>query len=84
VREEWGGGARGCEVSRRSVRGYQAAVCVHVGTLGGCFGGDEAEFALQTRVVSAIAGSIEAVSYGSWEKAQVGAREREREEKKEN
>ena len=37
-------------MSRRSVRGYQAAVCVHVDTQSGCFGGDEADFALQTRV----------------------------------
>ena len=49
-RVEEGGGVRGCEVSRRSVRGYQAAVCVHVDTQSGCFGGDEADFALQTRV----------------------------------
>ena len=44
---EEGGGVRGFEVSRRSVRGYQAAVCVHVDTQSGCFGGDEADFALQ-------------------------------------
>ena len=31
-RVEEGGGLRGCEVSRRSVRGYEAAVCVHVDT----------------------------------------------------
>jgi hypothetical protein len=37
---------RGCEVSRRSERGY----CVHINTQRGCFGGDEADFALQTRV----------------------------------
>ena len=29
-RMEEGGGVRGCKVSRRGVRGYQAAVCVHV------------------------------------------------------
>jgi hypothetical protein len=46
---EEGGGVRGCEVSRRSVRGHQAAVCVHVHTQSGCFGGDEADFALRTR-----------------------------------
>ena len=45
-RVEEGGGVRGCEVSRRSVRGHQAAVCVHVDTQSGCFGGDEADFAL--------------------------------------
>ena len=33
----------------RSVRGYQAAVCVHVDTQSGCFHGEEAQalFALQ-------------------------------------
>ena len=41
--EPAGGGVRGYEVSRRSVRGYQTAVCVDVDTQGGCFGGDEAE-----------------------------------------
>ena len=41
---------RGCEVSRRSVRGFQASVCVHVDTHSGCFDSDEADFALQTRV----------------------------------
>ena len=34
-RVEERGGVRGCEVSRRSVRGYQAAVCVHVDTQSG-------------------------------------------------
>ena len=48
VEEE--GGVRGCDTSGRSVRGYQAAVCVHVDTQSGCFGGDEVDFALQTRV----------------------------------
>ena len=38
---------RGCEVSRRSVRGYQAAVCVHVDSQSGCFVVDEADFALE-------------------------------------
>jgi hypothetical protein len=37
-------------VSRCSVRGYQAALCVHVDTQSGGFDGDEANFALQTRV----------------------------------
>ena len=32
------------------MRGYKTAVCVHVDTQSGCFGGDEADFALQTRV----------------------------------
>ena len=32
------------------MRGYQAAVCVLVDTQSGCLGGDEADFALQTRV----------------------------------
>ena len=36
-------------MSRRSVRGYPAAVCVQVDTPSGCFFGDEAYFALQTR-----------------------------------
>jgi hypothetical protein len=49
-RVEEGGGVRGCEVSRRSVRGDQAAACVHVDTQSGCFGGDAADFALRTRV----------------------------------
>ena len=49
-RVEEGGGVKGCKVSRPSVRGYQAAVCVHVDTQSGCFGGDEADCALQTRV----------------------------------
>jgi hypothetical protein len=34
-RVEEGGGVRGCEVSRRSVRGYHTAVCVHVDTQSG-------------------------------------------------
>ena len=49
-RVEEGGGVRGCEVSMRSVRGYQAAVCVHVDKQSACFGGDEADFVLQARV----------------------------------
>jgi hypothetical protein len=48
---------RGCEVSRRSVRGYQAAVCVHVDTQSGCFGAGEADFALQTSVECRAAGA---------------------------
>ena len=51
---EEGGGVRGWEVSRRSVRGYQAAVCAHVDTQSGCFGGDETNFAFQTRVECAV------------------------------
>ena len=50
VGEEEGGGVRGCEVSRRSMRGYHAAVCVHVDRKNDCFGGDEADFVLQARV----------------------------------
>ena len=42
--------ANRCEASMRSVRGYQAAVCVHVDKQSACFGGDEADFALQTMV----------------------------------
>ena len=49
-RVEEGGGVRGCEVSRSSTRGYQAAVCVHVDTQRVCFGGDQANFAPQTGV----------------------------------
>ena len=45
-----GGKGVGGVVTRRSVRGYQAAVCAHVDTQSGCFGGDEVDFALQTRV----------------------------------
>ena len=37
-RVEEGGGVRGSEASRRSTRGDQAAVCVHVDTQSGGFG----------------------------------------------
>jgi hypothetical protein len=42
-------------VSRRSVRCYQAADGVHVDTQSRCFCGDEAYFALQTRVECRVA-----------------------------
>ena len=41
---------RGSEASRRSTRGDQAAVCVHIDTQSSGFGSDEAYFALQTGV----------------------------------
>ena len=41
---------RGSEASRRSTRGDQAAVCVHIDTQSSGFGSDEAHFALQTGV----------------------------------
>ena len=49
-RVEEGGGVRGSEASRRSTRGDQAAVCVHIDTQSSGFGSDEAHFALQTGV----------------------------------
>ena len=49
-RVEGGGGVRGSEASRRSTRGDQAAVCVHIDTQSSGFGSDEAHFALQTGV----------------------------------
>ena len=49
-RVEEGGGVRGSEASRRSARGDQAAVCVHIDTQSSGFGSDEAHFALQTGV----------------------------------
>ena len=49
-RAEEGGGVRGSEASRRSTRGDQAAVCVHIDTLSSGLGSDEAHFALQTGV----------------------------------
>jgi hypothetical protein len=42
-RVEEGGGARGRWESRRSVRGYHAAVGVHVDTQSACFCGNEAK-----------------------------------------
>ena len=59
MREEWkeGGGVRGCEASMRSVRGYQAAICVHVDTESGCFGCDEADFACLQRYSPTVKGS---------------------------
>ena len=41
---------RGSEASRRSTRGDQAAVCVHIDTQSSGFGSDEAHFSLQTGV----------------------------------
>ena len=41
---------RGSEAPRRSTRGDQAAVCVHIHTQSSGFGSNEAHFALQTRV----------------------------------
>ena len=41
---------RGSEAPRRSTRGDQAAVCVHIDTQSSGFCGDEAYFALQTGV----------------------------------
>ena len=41
-RVEEGGGVRGSEASRRSTRGDQAAVCVHIDTQSSGFGSDEA------------------------------------------
>jgi hypothetical protein len=41
---------RGSEAPRRSTRGDQAAVCVHIDTQSSGFGSDEAHFALQTGV----------------------------------
>ena len=49
-RAEEGGGVRGSEASRRSTRGDQAAVCVHIDTQSSGFCSDEAHFALQTGV----------------------------------
>ena len=49
-RVEEGGGVRGSEAPRRSTRGYQATVCVHIDTQSSSFCGDEADFALQTGV----------------------------------
>ena len=49
-RVEEGGGVRGSEASRRSTRGDQAAVCVHIDTQSSGFCSDEAHFALQTGV----------------------------------
>ena len=50
-RVEEGGGVRGSEASRRSTRGDQTAVCVHIDTQSSGFpGSDEAHFALQTGV----------------------------------
>ena len=49
-RVEEGGGVRGSEASRRSTRGDQAAVCVHIDTQSSGFDSDEAHFALQTGV----------------------------------
>ena len=49
-RVEEGGGVRGSEAPRRSTRGDQAAVCVHIDTQSSGFGSDEAHFALQTGV----------------------------------
>jgi hypothetical protein len=37
-------------VTRCHVFGYLAAICVHIDTQSGCFRGDEALFALQSRV----------------------------------
>ena len=45
-RVEEGGGVRGSEASRRSTRGDQAAVCVHIDTQSSGFGSDEAHFIL--------------------------------------
>jgi hypothetical protein len=39
---EEGGGVRGSEAARRSARGDQAAVCLHIHTQSGGFGSDEA------------------------------------------
>jgi hypothetical protein len=39
--------------ARLTDRGYHPAVCIHVDTQSGCFGGNEADFALQTRVNAA-------------------------------
>ena len=41
-RVEEGGGVRGSEAARRSARGDQAAVCLHIDTQSGGFGSDEA------------------------------------------
>ena len=49
-RGEERGGVRGSEAPRRSTRGDQAAVCVHIDTQSSGFGSDEAHFALQTGV----------------------------------
>jgi hypothetical protein len=49
-RVEEGGGVRGSEAPRRSTRGDQAAVCVHIDTQSSGFGSDEAHFALQSGV----------------------------------
>ena len=46
-RVEEGGGVRGSEASRRSARGDQAAVCVHIDTQSGGFGSDEAHLSTE-------------------------------------
>ena len=53
-RVEEGGGVRGSEAPRRSTRGDQAAVCVHIDTQSSGSGSDEAHFALQTNQKSSM------------------------------
>ena len=57
IRIQLGAFGFGCKLwdSGFRISGYHAAVCVHVDTQSGCFGGDVADFALQTRVECRVA-----------------------------